>query len=154
MIGFCPLASGSKGNCIYLGTKTTKILIDAGISVKMIRNRLAAIGVELEQIDAVLVTHEHSDHIKALEILGCKLGIPIFANSDTAKAIFGMLDECPKFKIFEAILAKKTPKDGPFHRGAYPKPALVMQEVYFKKQSIGSNSLEKQSTLLSLLAEI
>lgn len=100
MIGFCPLASGSKGNCIYLGTPTTKILIDAGISAKAIRERLAGIGVELEQIDAVLVTHEHSDHIKALDVLGCRLGIPIFANSDTAKAIFAMLDECPKFKIF------------------------------------------------------
>jgi phosphoribosyl 1,2-cyclic phosphodiesterase len=100
MIGFCPLASGSKGNCIYLGTPTTKILIDAGISVKLIRERLAAIDVELEQIDAILVTHEHSDHIKALDILGCKLGIPVFANSDTAKAIYSLLGECPKFKIF------------------------------------------------------
>jgi phosphoribosyl 1,2-cyclic phosphodiesterase len=100
MNGFCPLASGSKGNCIYLGTPTTKILIDAGITAKAIRERLAEIGVELEQIDAVLVTHEHSDHIKALDVLGCKLGIPIFANSDTAKAIYAMLDECPKFKIF------------------------------------------------------
>ena len=100
MNGFCPLASGSKGNCIYLGTPTTKILIDAGITAKAIRERLAEIGVELEEIDAVLVTHEHSDHIKALDVLGCKLGIPIFANSDTAKAIYAMLDECPKFKIF------------------------------------------------------
>lgn len=100
MKGFCPLASGSKGNCIYLGTATTKILIDAGISAKAIRERLGAIGVELEQIDAVLITHEHSDHIKALDVLGCKLGIPIFANSDTAKAICAVLNECPKFKIF------------------------------------------------------
>jgi phosphoribosyl 1,2-cyclic phosphodiesterase len=100
MFGFCPLASGSKGNCIYLGTSTTKILIDAGISTKAIRERLSLIGVELEQIDAVLITHEHTDHIKALEVLGCRLGIPIFANSDTAKAIFSQLNECPKFKIF------------------------------------------------------
>ena len=100
MNGYCPLASGSKGNCIYLGTPTTKILIDAGITARAIRERLAAIGVELEQIDAVLVTHEHSDHIKALDVLGCKLGIPIFANSDTAKSIYAVLNECPKFKIF------------------------------------------------------
>ncbi len=100
MIGFCPLASGSKGNCIYLGTPTTKILIDAGITAKAIRERLGLIGVDIEEIDAVLVTHEHSDHIKALDVLGCRLGIPIFANSDTAKAIFSILDECPKFKIF------------------------------------------------------
>lgn len=100
MIGFCPLASGSKGNCIYLGTPSTKILIDAGISAKMIAERLDQIGVRLDEIDAILVTHEHTDHIKALERLGCRMGIPVFANSDTARAIHGILNECPKFKIF------------------------------------------------------
>jgi phosphoribosyl 1,2-cyclic phosphodiesterase len=100
MLGFCPLASGSKGNCIYLGTAKTKILIDAGISTKAIRERLSAIGVSLEEIDAILITHEHIDHIRALDILGAKLGIPVFANSDTAKAIHGTLDKSPKFKIF------------------------------------------------------
>ena len=100
MHGFCPLASGSKGNCIYLGTPTTKILIDAGLSAKVIRERLHGIGVQLEEIDAILVTHEHTDHIRGLDILGCRMGIPIFANSDTAKAIYGILNECPKFRIF------------------------------------------------------
>ena len=100
MIGFCPLASGSKGNCIYVGTKGTKILIDAGTSAREIRKRLQSIGVALEEIDAVLITHEHTDHISALDILGCKMGIPVFANSDTAKAIYAALNECPKFKIF------------------------------------------------------
>ncbi|MBS0603596.1 MAG: MBL fold metallo-hydrolase [Verrucomicrobia bacterium] len=100
MIGFCPLASGSKGNCIYIGTPTTKILIDAGVSAKAIRERLAEIGVKLEEIDAILITHEHTDHIRGLEMLGCRMGIPVFANSDTAKAIYEILDECPKFKIF------------------------------------------------------
>jgi phosphoribosyl 1,2-cyclic phosphodiesterase len=100
MNGFCPLASGSKGNCIYLGTSTTKILIDAGISTKSIRERLKTIGVALEEIDAVLITHEHTDHVQALDILGCKMGIPVFTNSETAKAIYAILDACPKFKIF------------------------------------------------------
>lgn len=100
MIGFCPLASGSKGNCIYVGTKATKILIDCGITAKSARARLESIGVNLEDIDAILVTHEHTDHIRGLEILGCRMGIPVFANSDTAKAIYGVLNESPKFKIF------------------------------------------------------
>lgn len=100
MIGFCPLASGSKGNCIYVGTSKTKILIDAGLSAKMIGHRLNKIGVSLEEIDAILITHEHTDHIRGLEILSGKLNIPIFANSDTAKAIFEILNICPKFKIF------------------------------------------------------
>ncbi len=100
MFGFCPLASGSKGNCIYVGSKKTKILIDAGISAKSIRDRLEKIDVALEDIDAILVTHEHIDHIRSLGVLGCRMGIPIFANSDTAKAIYSLLEECPKFKIF------------------------------------------------------
>lgn len=100
MEGFCPLASGSKGNCIYLGTKRTKILIDAGISSRIIQQRLEEINVDLNDIDAILVTHEHADHIKAIQTLGCKHNIPIFANSDTAKAIYETFKECPKFKIF------------------------------------------------------
>ncbi|MBA3957123.1 MAG: MBL fold metallo-hydrolase [Parachlamydiaceae bacterium] len=100
MKGFCPLASGSKGNSIYVGTENTKILIDAGISTKSLKARLAEINVSLEEIDAVLVTHEHGDHIQGLSSLAFKMGIPIFANSETAKGIAEYLHDCPKFKIF------------------------------------------------------
>jgi phosphoribosyl 1,2-cyclic phosphodiesterase len=100
MIGFCPLASGSKGNSIYLGTPKTKLLIDAGLSPKATRERLAEIGVELEEIQAILITHEHTDHISGLNGLALKLGIPVFANSDTAKGIVSALQIAPKFKIF------------------------------------------------------
>lgn len=100
MKGFCPLASGSKGNCIYLGTERTKILIDAGISAKSIRLRLSEINVDLSEIDAILVTHEHSDHILGLKTLALKLGIPVIANQETAKGIVESIHDCPKFKIF------------------------------------------------------
>lgn len=100
MKGFCPLASGSKGNCIYLGTDETKILIDAGLSAKMTKMKLAEIGVELSEIDAILVTHEHTDHIQGLKVLAFRENIPIFANIETAKGIVETLQECPKFKIF------------------------------------------------------
>lgn len=100
MIGFCPLASGSKGNCIYVGTKETKILIDAGISTKAVRAKLAEINVALEDIDAIFITHEHTDHIQGLKLLALKMGIPVFANSETARGIVEYLHECPKFKIF------------------------------------------------------
>ncbi|MFI5333731.1 MAG: MBL fold metallo-hydrolase [Chlamydiales bacterium] len=100
MRGFCPLASGSKGNCIFFGSDETKILIDAGIGPKIIEKRLEEIGVSLEEIDAILVTHEHTDHISGLSALGCRMGIPIFANRETAKGIYTQLKECPKFKIF------------------------------------------------------
>lgn len=100
MEGFCPLASGSKGNSIYVGSKRTKLLIDAGLSAKATRERLAQINVDLSEIDAILITHEHSDHILGLKLLAYKMGIPVLANSETAKGIVNCFQACPKFKIF------------------------------------------------------
>jgi phosphoribosyl 1,2-cyclic phosphodiesterase len=100
MIGFCPLASGSKGNCIYLGTARTKILIDAGIGARTAESRLEGLGLSLADIEAIFITHEHTDHIKGLTSLASKRGIPVFANSETAKAILAVFDETPKFQIF------------------------------------------------------
>lgn len=100
MKGFCPLASGSKGNCIYVGTKNTKILIDAGISTKAIGERLNELNVDLSEIQAILISHEHSDHIAGLKVLANRLNIPILANQLTARAICDYLHTTPKFKIF------------------------------------------------------
>lgn len=100
MRGFCPLASGSKGNCTFLGTKNTKILIDAGLSAKAITAKLAEISVDIADIDAIIITHEHTDHIQGLKVLAFRMGIPIFANQETAKGIVEYLSDCPKFKIF------------------------------------------------------
>lgn len=100
MKGFCPLASGSKGNCIYLGTGSTKILIDAGLSAKSIIAKLNEINVDIQDIDAILVSHEHGDHIQGLKVLGLRMGIPILANTETAKGIVETFHDCPKFKVF------------------------------------------------------
>lgn len=100
MIGFCPLASGSKGNCIYIGTEKTKLLFDVGISVKTIKERLGLLGLELSQIDAIVITHEHTDHIKGLEKIAWELKIPVFVNGDTARAIVSYVKRPPHFKIF------------------------------------------------------
>lgn len=100
MIGFCPLASGSKGNCIYLGTPHTKILIDAGLSARLIKQKLEEIDVDIADIDAILVTHEHTDHISGLKGLAFNMGIPVIANSETAKGIAEYFKDSPKFKIF------------------------------------------------------
>lgn len=100
MIGFCPLASGSKGNCIYVGTSHVKILIDAGISSKSIIQKLKEIDVDICDIDAILITHEHTDHIAGLKGLSYQMNIPVFANSETAKGIVQYFKAAPKFKIF------------------------------------------------------
>ncbi len=100
MIGYCPLASGSKGNCVYVESGETKILIDDGLSYRQLVLRLDEIGVKVDQIDAVLITHDHTDHIRGLQTLTGRHDIPIFANSDTAKGIIDSVNTSPKFKIF------------------------------------------------------
>jgi phosphoribosyl 1,2-cyclic phosphodiesterase len=66
IVKFCVLASGSAGNASFLATSKTRILIDAGLSVRDLTRRLAEIGEKPEDIDAVLITHEHSDHVTGL----------------------------------------------------------------------------------------
>ena len=68
-IEFATIASGSKGNCIYIGTENTKILIDAGISGKKAEQGLAELGLSGTDIDAVFVTHEHNDHVDGIGVL-------------------------------------------------------------------------------------
>lgn len=87
MFKFCSLYSGSSGNSLFVETPNTKILIDAGESAKKIETALNSIDVKVEDIDAILVTHEHSDHIKGLGTLSKKFQIPVFANRETWEAM-------------------------------------------------------------------
>ncbi len=82
-IEFATIASGSKGNCIYIGTQNTKILIDAGISGKKAEQGLAELGLKGEDIDAVFVTHEHNDHVDGIGVLSRRYDIPIYATEGT-----------------------------------------------------------------------
>lgn len=82
-IKFCSISSGSTGNCHYLGTDNTKILVDAGLSGKKIQSLLSQIEVEGKDIDGILVTHEHTDHIKAVGILSRRFDIPVYTNEKT-----------------------------------------------------------------------
>ena len=79
----CTIASGSGGNCIYIGTDKHKILVDAGLSGKKITTGLAQIGVAPEEIQGVFITHEHSDHIKGAGIISRKYNWPIYATKAT-----------------------------------------------------------------------
>ncbi len=69
IVKFCVLASGSSGNAALLATENTRILVDAGLSMRELGKRLASIGETLESLDAILITHEHSDHVSALPVL-------------------------------------------------------------------------------------
>ncbi len=86
-IRFLSLGSGSSGNCYYLGTDTYGILIDAGIGIRTIKKHLKEVGVTLEHIRAVFITHDHADHIKAVGHLGEKYHIPIYSTPLVHKGI-------------------------------------------------------------------
>lgn len=87
MFNFCSLYSGSSGNSLFVQTDNTKILVDAGESAKKIETALNSIDVNINDIDAVIVTHEHSDHIKGLTTISKKFDIPIYANKETWDAM-------------------------------------------------------------------
>ena len=83
MFNFCNLYSGSSGNCSFVGTDSVNVLIDCGESQKKINTGLESIGKDLSQIDAIIVTHEHSDHVKTLGAISKKYNIPVYANQKT-----------------------------------------------------------------------
>jgi phosphoribosyl 1,2-cyclic phosphodiesterase len=94
-LSFSLLSSGSRANCIYLSDGTTKVLLDCGLSCKQTVQRLASIGVDAGDIDAIVVTHEHSDHVSGVGIFHRKFGTPVYSNRDTrnCSAIMQQVDD-------------------------------------------------------------
>jgi phosphoribosyl 1,2-cyclic phosphodiesterase len=99
-VQFTILGSGSGGNCAYLETDETRLLIDAGFSGRQIRERLASIGRSPESLHGILVTHEHTDHIQGLAALCAKLDIPVYCNRLTREAIESQLKAPLNGRIF------------------------------------------------------
>ena len=83
----CSIASGSSGNCIFAGSDTTCLMIDTGISGKRIEEGLNEIGYTAREMDGILITHEHSDHISGLGVMARRYGIPIFATEGTRRGV-------------------------------------------------------------------
>lgn len=82
-----PLFSGSKGNSYYIGTASEGVLIDAGRSCKQIVNAMEANGLKMENVDAVFITHEHTDHCSALKVLAKKYNFKVFGSNGTLDAL-------------------------------------------------------------------
>lgn len=83
----CSIASGSSGNCIYVGSDTTHLLIDVGISGKRIEAGLKELELTGKDLDGILITHEHADHIAGLGVMARKYGIPIYASKGTIEVM-------------------------------------------------------------------
>lgn len=100
MILFSVLGSGSRGNSVYVESRDTAILLDCGFSGKETAARLRSIGKDLEDLDAILVTHEHIDHVAGVGVLGRKCKIPIYANNGTFEGADKRIGKIPeKYEI-------------------------------------------------------
>ncbi|SHJ96040.1 MBL fold metallo-hydrolase [Tepidibacter formicigenes] len=100
---YASVASGSCGNCHYIGYKNTKILVDAGLSGKKTEENLNNLDINLENTSGILITHEHTDHIKGAGILSRRYNIPIYANENTWKVIENKIGKIKEnnIKVFE-----------------------------------------------------
>ena len=107
-MNLCSIASGSSGNCIYVGSDTTSLLVDVGISGKRIEEGLRSIDHTTGDCDGILITHEHSDHIKGLGVISRKHKIPIYCTRGTMEAMQSMssLGKMPE-GLFRPIEADK-----------------------------------------------
>lgn len=110
----CSIASGSSGNCVYVGSDTTHLLMDVGISGKRTEAGLRELDLTMNDIDGIFITHEHADHINGLGVLARKYGVPIYGTRGTIEAIrqttsLGKIDDA----LFHYIQAdeKCTVKD-------------------------------------------
>lgn len=102
---FTNLFSSSKGNCHLIEGGGAKILVDAGLSGIKIQNELKKSGTALDEIDAVLLTHEHSDHMKGVGVVSRRADIPVYVHEDVAKEL---LNKCGKFKEKNIITIREN----------------------------------------------
>lgn len=117
----CSLYSGSSGNCIYIGSEQANILVDVGVSTKKVVEALQTIDVKPEEIDGILITHEHSDHIGGLGVFLRKYNIPVYGTSKTLEAVtnyknLGKVD----FGLFHSIS---------------PEVSFSLKDIYIKAVS-------------------
>ena len=145
MVGFTVLASGSKGNATVVSAGRTRILVDAGLSCRELFRRMKLAGEDPETLDAILITHEHVDHINGLAVTARKLGIPVYFTEATHRAWMRWLtprrqmtyaqwlDECRKQAAerqaeIDAGSAFEAEPDDPEDAEAAPPPHAVRTE--------------------------
>ena len=104
---FLSLASGSSGNCYYLGTDSYGILFDVGVSMRFLKKVLRENGIGLEQIMAVFITHDHADHIRSVSGVGEKYGIPVYATEKVHEGINNSLDADERLYTSRRIIEKE-----------------------------------------------
>jgi phosphoribosyl 1,2-cyclic phosphodiesterase len=96
----CPLASGSRGNSVFVSTEDTHLLIDAGLSGIALQKRMEAVGESPDRLKAIIITHEHTDHVKGAGVLSRRFNIPVYATKETYNAC-SSLGKIEDLRFFE-----------------------------------------------------
>lgn len=119
------LASGSSGNCTFIDSGSSKILVDAGISARRISRSLESVGTRMDEIDAVVVSHEHSDHAKAIT----SLPVPVYVSSATTHLWEGRVDSLCHFRTGDSFCI------GDMRLDTFPVPHNALDPVGFTVES-------------------
>ena len=127
-----PLFSGSSGNCTYIRYGDDEILVDAGVSCKQIQSALLSIGSDLSKIKGILITHEHTDHIKGLELISKKYCIPVYINKDSLDGIEKESTKIMVSAFAEIKNAGDTVDIGDIHADIFKTPHDAYGSVGFK----------------------
>lgn len=135
---FCNIASGSSGNCTYVGDENTHIIIDAGISGKRIEAGLNDLDLTTSDVTGILITHEHTDHIGGLAVIAKKFDIPIYATRGTIDAI----RSCPRYSgipdhLFNTVKSDRVFKLGDFDILPIPISHDAAEPVAYRVENNG-----------------
>ena len=126
MVKFFSLSSGSNGNCYYIGNEHTALLIDAGIGPRTIKKRLAEYNIPVENIELVLVTHDHIDHIKSLGVFAERFSVPVFATDVLHKSLDTHF--CTRGRL-KGCVRKTIPGEVTTHKGINFIPFIVPHDA-------------------------
>lgn len=99
-LSICVLASGSKGNAIYVSDGRSAILVDAGLSGIEIQRRMQAADLDIADVNAIVVSHEHSDHVRGVGVLARRYGLPVHITPETERAAIGLIGHVPDIQYF------------------------------------------------------
>ena len=133
---FCSIASGSSGNCIYVSSDTTTLLVDMGISAKRVTEGLGTLDRKPEEVEGILITHEHSDHIAGLRVFSKKYHIPIYGTAKTLEAI--------------KRTDTKNEIDEVLYREICPDESFILKDIKISPMSVSHDAADPVAYRLAL----